>query len=142
MPPAMKMPPPGAAGPAVGDRQARDRDGGIAGDAEDPADVLPLTVRALAPGPLIVTLSVMSSWPLVRAMVPVTAKSIVIGSGVGVGGGDRRPQRAGAAVEEVGHREGAGQAAVVEGFDAGAAACAGDGGSVGTSRPTDGTSGT
>src|SRR5262249_53327549 len=31
--------------------------------------------------------------------------------------GDRLTERAGAAVEEVGHREGAGQAAVLEGFD-------------------------
>jgi hypothetical protein len=42
----------------------------------------PLTVRALAPGPLIVTPSVISSWPLVRAIVPVTAKSITSAPGL------------------------------------------------------------
>src|SRR5262245_14769786 len=42
----------------------------------------PLTVRALAPGPLIVRLSVMSNWPLVRAMVPVVAKSIASAPGL------------------------------------------------------------
>src|SRR5262249_57085929 len=42
----------------------------------------PLTVRALAPGPLIVRLSVMSNWPLVRPTVPVTAKSIVSAPGL------------------------------------------------------------
>src|SRR3954468_18854484 len=48
------------------------------------ADTLPrpLTVRALTPGPLIVRLPVMDSWPLVRVMVPVVAKSIASGPGL------------------------------------------------------------
>jgi hypothetical protein len=34
--------------------------------------LLPLTVSSAAPGPVIVRLSVMSSWPPVRTMVPVS----------------------------------------------------------------------
>src|ERR1017187_10864101 len=40
-------------------------------------ELLPLTVKFVAPGPLIVRLLVITSSPLVSVMVPVTAKSIV-----------------------------------------------------------------
>src|SRR5579885_645190 len=43
---------------------------------------LPLTVRLLRPGPLMVKLSVMSSSPLVRVMVPVVAKVITSAPGL------------------------------------------------------------
>ena len=77
---------------------------------------LPLTESLLAPGPLIVTLSVIGK-SLVSVMVPCRPLAKLMVSPL-LAIGDGRPQRAGAAVGQVVHREGAEQAPVLQSFQA------------------------
>jgi hypothetical protein len=104
-------------GQAVGDRQVPDPDRGGAGDPEDATDLL--AADGQGAGPRAVDCNAIDDVQLATGQGDGAGRGEVdcVGSGVGVGGGDGSPQRAGAAVEEVGHREGAGQAAVVECLD-------------------------
>ena len=97
---------------AIGDRQAADGHVWPAAISKTRLESLPLTDSLFAPGPLIVTLSVISNSLCQRdgAVQPLRE-----GDG-SVAGLDARPQRVGAAVVQVGHREGAEQPPVLHHF--------------------------
>src|SRR5262249_28582562 len=102
---------------AVGDRQAGDAHRGVA-DVEDAGGAATADDQLVGARP--VDLQVVGDAQLAAAQADgaVQPRGDVDygGPGVGVGGGDRLPQRADAAVGQVANREGAGHYPVFQGF--------------------------
>ena len=114
------MPPPRKKAVPAGDGQVVDAHRRAAADVEDPAGVVaadgqPAGARAV--DPQVVRDAQLPARQGDRAPQPV-GEGDDVGTGVGVGGRDRRPQRAEAAVGEVADREGAEDDAILQLFDA------------------------